>query len=929
MSAAALCRLSLAHARRHRLRTIATVAAIAIAVAVVGFSVRGSQVAAKQAAEQARQFGRFDIVVSPRDLLAAPLDRALVELVRADPAVKELDPAVKTRVRVVKPELPQILMPLAGIPLMGTSATAPPLALADGRWLDPAAAGREAVVSSNFRERAGLRLGDALVLGGNGGEQALTIVGVVAVPPPVPGVRGGASHLAEAWVDQTAAAAINGFADRPTLLLAVLKDPEKAGEVAKAWRTASERSEPAVRVRSTQDEADDPMGGQSSGMQQLVFANVTVGSFLAAGFIAYLSLSVGVRARLRQYAILRALALSGRQLAAMVFAESLAFAAAGLAAGIGLLYAAMALCRSLAAQVPAFAGDMYAPALIDGTTIAVCAISVVAGAAAAAILPAWQVLRIRPADILGGQAGAPPARFPWVLTGIGLALIVANPALILLGGNESVRGALEAFKGGRGFGAPLLGSSLMIIGLGLVTPLGLRLCEALLHRPAAALLGLDGRLLRQQLTGQLWRAVGTTVALGVGLTMFVASLVWGYSMLVPFMPTDAMPRLQVAILPAGLEDQAVPELLAVEGVDPQRSLPVATEQPRLSAATLARPGFAHVDEQQRHVLVMGVDPQRALLGDDPMFRLDFVAGDAASAARAMAAGDGCIIPDHFATQCGLALGDTFTVEVPEREGAEVTYTVAGIASIPGWNWMTKFSEIRRRSVRALALVFADHDRTRAAYGLTRTSFFWMDPARGADGRDAGKVLAGRIEPIAKKHARVNLNVPRAGRTAVNTQYVNVVDREDVKDRISGRAGDVIGTMRWMPLAVLIITSLAVCNTILASVRARWWQFGILRGIGMTRGQLVRLILGESLLLWLAASVLSLGAGILLAWAGTRLSTLFFFFAGRIPPLVVPWGELALGFVIAFALCLTAGLIPALVAGSREPLRFIQGGRLSS
>jgi hypothetical protein len=42
--------------------------------------------------------------------------------------------------------------------------------------------------------------------------------------------------------------------------------------------------------------------------------------------------------------------------------------------------------------------------------------------------------------------------------------------------------------------------------------------------------------LRSQLGSNLWRTLGTTAALTVGLGLFVAMQIWGYSMLEPFKP---------------------------------------------------------------------------------------------------------------------------------------------------------------------------------------------------------------------------------------------------------------------------------------------------------------------------------------------------------------------------------------------------------
>jgi len=283
-----------------------------------------------------------------------------------------------------------------------------------------------------------------------------------------------------------------------------------------------------------------------------------------------------------------------------------------------------------------------------------------------------------------------------------------------------------------------------------------------------------------------------------------------------------------------------------------------------------------------------------------------------------------VVTDHFSAQTGLRVGDAFSVEVPNVRGREVRYVIAGVASVPGWNWLTKFSEVRRRAGRALAMVFVGYDQAKADFALGRISFFWMDVANGVTAEELEK----RLEPLAKRYAGVSVDVPQVGRAAVGSQYVKVTDRENVIAMLFRRANDVIWALTWLPLITLAISSLAVFNAILGSVRARYWQIGILRGVGLTGCQLLRLILAESALICAAACVLSLASGIGLAWCGTRLCTLFFFFGGHTPPLVLPWGSLSIGFLAASGLCLLAGFIPAAQAARSEPLRFIQAGRLA-
>ena len=67
------------------------------------------------------------------------------------------------------------------------------------------------------------------------------------------------------------------------------------------------------------------------------------------------------------------------------------------------------------------------------------------------------------------------------------------------------------------------------------------------------------------------------------------------------------------------------------------------------------------------------------------------------------------------------------------------------------------------------------------------------------------------------------------------------------------------------VAAMALASLGVANTIMASVRSRRWQFGVLRSIGLGRGDLLRLILAEAIMLGLVGVVLGLAPVWKSAW----------------------------------------------------------------
>jgi putative ABC transport system permease protein len=113
---------------------------------------------------------------------------------------------------------------------------------------------------------------------------------------------------------------------------------------------------------------------------------------------------------------------------------------------------------------------------------------------------------------------------------------------------------------------------------------------------------------------------------------------------------------------------------------------------------------------------------------------------------------------------------------------------------------------------------------------------------------------------------------------------------------------------------------------MASVRSRRWQFGILRSIGATRGQLLRLVLAEAALLGLVGCGLGLTAGALMSLDARGFSHLAI---GVVPPISVPWGIIAIGTGIVMVLTILASLWPATSVARAEPLSLLQAGRASA
>jgi putative ABC transport system permease protein len=121
-------------------------------------------------------------------------------------------------------------------------------------------------------------------------------------------------------------------------------------------------------------------------------------------------------------------------------------------------------------------------------------------------------------------------------------------------------------------------------------------------------------------------------------------------------------------------------------------------------------------------------------------------------------------------------------------------------------------------------------------------------------------------------------------------------------------------MAWLTSAVaVIIGGFGMLNTMLMSVLERVGEIGVLRAIGWRKSRVVRMVLGEALLLSLAGAALGAAAAVALTrWLST-FPAVGGLIAGTIAPVVI--GE---GFVVAVALALLGGVYPAYRAARLLP-----------
>jgi putative ABC transport system permease protein len=130
---------------------------------------------------------------------------------------------------------------------------------------------------------------------------------------------------------------------------------------------------------------------------------------------------------------------------------------------------------------------------------------------------------------------------------------------------------------------------------------------------------------------------------------------------------------------------------------------------------------------------------------------------------------------------------------------------------------------------------------------------------------------------------------------------------------------ITGAMAWMISAIAVLIGvIGMLNTMAMSVLERTQEIGILRAVGWPRGRVVRMVLGEAVVLSLAAAVL----GTVGAVAGTYLMTLSPRVSGFIEP-GISASVIAKGTAITVVIGIVGGLYPAVRAARLLPTEAIR------
>jgi putative ABC transport system permease protein len=520
-----------------------------------------------------------------------------------------------------------------------------------GSWIAGGAPSQtgEVAITSGFAAKHHLGIGDAIGVVTQRGLQTLRVSGVYKWPAEE-------SMGGTIMVDAPLADVQRWFGLRGKLTaINVAADP---GVTPAQLRARIRAALPAtVDVKTGAQAAADQSTQTSAAINSflrpalLAFGGVAV--FVGA-FIIFNAFSITVAQRRREFAMLRALGASRRQVLSAVVGEALSMgvlaSALGLVAGLGVARLINALFKAVGADFPA-SGVTLAP-----RTIVIAALVGVGVTLLSALVPALRATRVPPVAALSEGAQLPPSRFSRLSTPAAVAVALLGGAALVAGIVSSAATTTRLLE--MGLGAVLLFVSLAMLAKYVVRPLAM-----LIGRPLQALAPTSGRLARENAGRNPQRTAATAAALMIGLALVVFVAVFAQGLKTSFV--DALARSNRANVV--VTDDTGMMALPSKGVRIVRALP--------DVRTATGIAFASMKVRSDVTMVNAVEPRLF----PAVWHFTWLKG---GSDRILAGldGHGAIVEEQYAKGNHLRIGSRLTAMA--QSGKKVRLTVIGVIRDP-------------------------------------------------------------------------------------------------------------------------------------------------------------------------------------------------------------------------------------------------------
>ncbi|MBU0704538.1 MAG: ABC transporter permease [Chloroflexi bacterium] len=579
-------------------------------------------------------------------------------------------------------------------------------------------------------------------------------------------------------------------------------------------------------------------------------------ALFVGAFLIYNAFSMTVVERTREIGMLRAVGMTQRQVMGQILTEAVILGIVGSALGVG---AGILLSRSLIRTMEFLLTQDVKEIHVPLNGLVTSVLVGVCVTMVAAVIPARQAGRISPVEamrIRGSSRESWIIRRGWIL-GIGLVCVSA----LIFSYNFASLDIQILLSSPAVFG--------LFIGATLLIPVTVGAWERAARPAVRRIYGGEGRLGSSNIQRAKMRTALTVAALMVGVAMLLSIRA----------VTDAF-RQDIQAWMDGyiggdlylysslpMRTDFGPRLEAVEGVaavTPTRYLYVKRLKP---------------DGGDESLAFMAVDPSSYRRVTSFIFAAN--QGDPDQLMDRLAAGDAVFISTVLSEMYGLEQGDTVRLET--RRG--------------------------QRDFEVAAVVVDFYDRGMVIEGS------WRDLRRYFRLHDVSAFQL-KIEPghsLDQVEARID-------RLYGTRRHLTIMSNEVLKAQALELTAQSFSLFDVLALIGVIVAALGVVNTLTMNVLERTQEIGMLRGVGMTRWQVSKMILAEAGMIGFIGGVFGVGFGLL-------LSRLFLTTAnvtqGYALSYVLPTQGIVVGFFIALVVSQLAAIWPAQRAARINIIEAIQ------
>jgi len=623
---------------------------------------------------------------------------------------------------------------------------------------------------------------------------------------------------------------------------------------------------PAVMLQTT--------GRITSGVEnnmaatQLGFIAISVISLISAAFIITTGLTTGVAEQQRTLAVLRAVGARRRQLAmAQLWVGCIVAglgAVLGVPLGIGLAW--------LLATV--FDQQMSVGLVVPGTNIALTVFGALFAGLVGAMWPAWRAASMSPLKAMSESAVPHRVRGILLVGVVGFFGILTMASIVLFLADASYFFWVYAS----------VGLPMMFVGYFLISVPVVMLVAKVCARPISMLFGLPGALLGRTVQATPYRHGFTAGALMTGLALMIGIWTNGSAAMRDWLGKIEFPDTFAYGLPLSEEAQGI-----LDG------LPFVEKTSAIAMIAVETDAFGVKGLANYKTNFIGFEPDSFF----DMATLDFVQGDMETARVRLNAGGSVIVAREFLVARGLGVGDTF--ECLDAKDEPHQFEIVGVVTSPGLELVSQYFDLGDNFVnQAIGSVFGSRDDMIKHFGMRTVQLIQVEISDGID------------DEVAVAEMRHSL---------LGAGVLNVGSGRAIREKIEAVFSSTLVVFSTVAIGAMLVACFGVANLIVAEVNARKFELGVLRAVGASKGQLVRLICAQSLLIAITACILGTALGIQAAWGGQETNRQVI---GIDLSMTLPFKAIGVAWAIAIVLSLAAAAPSAMKLNASSIRELLSG-----